>query len=394
MTSSVPTFSTAALREAYKSFLGAAAGHVLLTGHSHQAWPDAAKEALARCFDDAARFVDEKWGEAVFPLADRVGSKILARLGFAEDDPITFGSNTHELVYRLLSALPRDARVVTTTSEFHSAYRQLSRLAEDGLRVTWVPGFPRPSLTDRLVAAISAGADLAIVSGVFFEDSFILPGLREVAGAARKAGALLLVDAYHGFNVAPLELDDDMFVTAGGYKYAQFGEGVCFLRSPRSCALRPRSTGWFADFGSLEAPRDEPGRTPVRYGDKGARFGGATFDPSGLYRAEAALGVFDSFGLDVPALRRISVAQTERIVAALDRAGIEVLSSHDPARRAGFVSARATGAHDVARRLKARGVHVDARGEALRLGPAPYVTDDEIDRGVAAAIEEIRAANP
>ena len=34
--------------------------------------------------------------------------------------------------------------------------------------------------------------------------------------------------------------------------------------------------------------------------------------------------------------------------------------------------------------LRAEGVLVDARNETLRLGPAPYLTDDEIDRGVDA----------
>jgi hypothetical protein len=31
---------------------------VLLTGHSHQAWPDCAREAMVEYFDDSARLVD------------------------------------------------------------------------------------------------------------------------------------------------------------------------------------------------------------------------------------------------------------------------------------------------------------------------------------------------
>ena len=37
---------------------------ILLTGHSHQAWPDVARAALLQCFDDAALHVDDKWGAA------------------------------------------------------------------------------------------------------------------------------------------------------------------------------------------------------------------------------------------------------------------------------------------------------------------------------------------
>ena len=40
-------------------------GHrLLLTGHSHQAWPDVGFEAQQRAWLDAAEFVDEKWEKA------------------------------------------------------------------------------------------------------------------------------------------------------------------------------------------------------------------------------------------------------------------------------------------------------------------------------------------
>lgn len=382
-------FDAAAFRREYGAFL-ADPSRILLTGHSHQAWPDAAKTGLVRAFEDAAKYVDDKWEHAVFPLADRLGRRVLARLGMGEEDAITFASSTHDLVFRLLSALPANARVVTTTSEFHSLHRQLRRLEEDGLRVTWVEGTPRQSLAERLVAAVEPGVDLVAVSAVFFEDAYVLPDLAALAAASERAGAHLLVDAYHGFNVVPLELPESAFVVAGGYKYAQLGEGVCFMRSPAGTTLRPRSTGWFADFGSLDALR---GGTTARvgYGAGGARFAGATFDPTSLYRADAVLDVFDRHGLDVPALRAINAAQTARIASALTAAGIELVSPADPTRRGGFVAARVAKASAVVARLRARNVFTDSRGDSLRLGPAPYLVEDELDRGVAAAIEEIRS---
>src|SRR6516164_4940524 len=93
-----------ALRAAYASFL--ASGRILLTGHSHQAWPDVARDALAEAFDDAARFVDDKWDAAVLPRVQAVGERVLARMGFDPGDAIAFGRSTHELVFRLLTCLP------------------------------------------------------------------------------------------------------------------------------------------------------------------------------------------------------------------------------------------------------------------------------------------------
>jgi len=376
-------------RAAYARFLDApeAASRVLLTGHSHQAWPDVARDALAQCFDDAARSVDDKWGDAVFPRIDSVGRRVLARMGFDPGDPIAFGKSTHELVFRLMTCLPlrEGTRIVTTDSEFHSLHRQVSRLAEEGVEITWVPGFPREGLAERLLDALVPGVAMVAFSAVMFEDSFVLPRLGDVLARAREIGAIALVDAYHAFNVAPLDwgpadVRDSAFVTAGGYKYAAFGEGVCWLRVPRTCTLRPLDTGWFADFAALEGPRSHA----VGYGPGGMRFSGATFDPASFYRAHAVLDHWDRFGLGPAELRAISVAQTTRVIARLDARGrgAQVASSRDPARRGGFVAVRTPHADDVTRALRKEGVFVDARGDLLRIGPAPYLTDEELDRGV------------
>jgi selenocysteine lyase/cysteine desulfurase len=382
-----------ALRAAYSGFL--AGGRVLLTGHSHQAWPDVARDALVRCFDDAARLVDDKWDAVIAPKMAAVGRGVLARMGFDPGDDVAFGKSTHELVFRLLTSLPLAAgpRIVTTDGEFHSLRRQLARLEEEGVRVTWVPGRPRDGLADRLLAALEPGTSLLALSAVLFEDSYVVPMLGEIVARADEIGALVLVDAYHAFNVVPLAWGpaaSSVFAVAGGYKYAGFGEGVCWMRIPAGCALRPVYTGWFAEFGTLS----RRGTGHVDYAPGGARFSGATFDPTALYRAEAVLAHWERFGLGPERLRAISTRQTRRILDRLDARGHggSILSSRDDARRGGFVAIRAAAAQAVVERLRARGVFVDARGEAVRLGPAPYLADDEIDRGVDAVAEELSRA--
>ncbi|HMY17589.1 MAG TPA: aminotransferase class V-fold PLP-dependent enzyme [Polyangium sp.] len=384
-------FDIRTFREGYGRFV--TDDRILLTGHSHQAWPDVARHAMVEAFDDAARFVDDKWGNAVFPKMATVGGRILERLGFPQTDAITFGKSTHELVTRLLSCFPLSSKttIVTTTGEFHSLYRQLSRLSEEGVRVVWVDGSDRQTLADRLIEAIVPGVSLVAFSGVFFGDAFVLPRIGEIAQRAMDVGAIPLVDAYHAFNVVPLEwgpVRDKLFVTAGGYKYAQMGEGICFLRVPADTTLRPMDTGWFADFPALERERDGK----IEYGPRGERFSGATFDPTPFYRADAVLRHFDSFGLTVEQLREISLRQTKRILDVLDDAGLggQVVSPRLDERRGGFVAIRCAQAPNVVARLRARGVFSDARNDVLRLGPAPYLYDEEIDRGTRIAAEEMQ----
>jgi len=81
---------------------------MLLTGHSHQAWPDAAFEGVMECFKDSANLVDDKWPNA-FAKADAVRAGY-ARLLHDEPGNIALAENTHELVIKFLSALPLQKR--------------------------------------------------------------------------------------------------------------------------------------------------------------------------------------------------------------------------------------------------------------------------------------------
>ena len=387
------------IRAAYSRFL--APGHVLLSGHSHQAWPDVARDAQLEAFDDSARFVDDKWERAVFPLVEEVGRGILDRMGCSASDAIAFAESTHALVVRLLSAFDlKQVRVVTTTGEFHSLHRQLRRLSEDGLRVTWVPAQPRADLAERFVDAVEregrkGGPVVAAFSAVLFEDAWVQHEVAQILEACERVGATPLVDAYHAFNAVPLDWGPALrsaFIVAGGYKYAGFGNALCWLRIPEGCQLRPADTGWFADFSGLAEPRDDAPAGPVRYGQGGARFAGATFEASAFYRARAVLRHWDELGLGVVELRSISMRQTRRLIDGMrargllpsdgagdSRASLALVSSDDDRRRGAFVSVQHPEAGSLSARLKERGVLSDSRGELLRLGPAPYVADEELD---------------
>lgn len=377
-----------ALRPHYARFLSKP--RALLTGHSHQAWPDCARDGLIAAYDDAALHVDDKWSRA-FEAALAVREAVAARVGGAPLDVALAGS-THELVARFLSALPLSTRrhLVTTSGEFHSIYRQLKRVAEAGVEVTFVEPRPVSSLASRIVAALRDDTAAALVSTVLFETSEQVPHLTGLIAEAKKRGVEVLLDAYHAFNVVDIDPaeTEGAFVTGGGYKYAQWGEGVCFLRVPSGCELRPVYTGWFADFAHLGDRRAD---TAVAYEREGAhRFAGSTYDPSSHYRARAVIRFFDSRGITVPVLREVSLRQTAMIIDALDRAGWSAVTPRESSRRGGFVAVRTENAAEVVDALRREEVFVDARGDIVRFGPAPYVTDDEIDRAVASFVKVAR----
>ena len=241
---------------------------LLLTGHSHQAWPDVGFEAQQRAWLDAAELVDDKWPRAR-EQAEKVKAAFARLLGDPPDN-IALGQNTHELVTRWLSALPllKRPRIVTTDAEFHSIRRQVDRLAEEGLDVASVAARPVDTLAERLAVAVDSRTACVMVSSVLFESAEIVPHHEVIADACRRHGAKLLVDAYHHLNVVPFNLRsmglDDAFVTAGGYKYCQCGEGNAFLRVPPGTRMRPVLTGWFASFDDTRGFRWWRGRVRRR----------------------------------------------------------------------------------------------------------------------------------
>jgi kynureninase len=367
------------------------ADRLLLTGHSHQAWPDRSFEAQQRAWLDAARLVDDKWGEA-FARADRVRRGYARLLG--EDDPanVALGANTHELVVRFLSALPlrRRPRLLTTGGEFHSLRRQLDRLAEEGIEVAKLPATPTETVAERLAAALDSRTAAVLVSSVFFLSARIVPGLGALMEACRRVGAELLVDAYHQLNVVPFSLAgeglEDAFVTGGGYQYCQLGEGNGFLRVPPGRELRPAVTGWFSEFSAIAAAGD---RRATTYGIGADRFAGATYDPTSNYRAAEVFDFFDERGLTPVLLREVSQHQikllAERFDALdLDPALIDRDRSVDLRGIAGFLALRSPRAGDLCALLRERGVMTDYRGEVLRLGPAPYLSDAQLADAMAA----------
>jgi kynureninase len=250
------------------------------------------------------------------------------------------------------------------------------------------------TLADRLARDVTDGTLAVLVSSVLFETSAIVPGIDRVAAACAKHGIELLVDAYHHLNAIPFDVSSmglsGAFVTGGGYKYCQLGEGNCFLRVPEGTTLHPILTGWFAEFEAIE----DTGDRRVTFAGGAAAFAGATYDPTSHYRAAAVFDFHQQQGLVPDELRRVSQRQIGILISAFERLDIPTSVAHvEPMsldRRGGFMAIRSPQARELTRRLRERGVFVDARGDILRMGPAPYLRDDQLTDAVAALGEVIR----
>jgi len=369
------------MKSHYSRFLATAPERLHFAAHSHHPWPDVTREAQLEAWDDAARLADLKWDRVFGDVVTEAQGHIASVLDLPAPAQIAFAPNTHEFLVRLLSCFPpgRKLKVVTTDAEFLSFSRQMTRLEEEALvDVTRVPAEPFSSFSARFIeSARSPGNDLIFLSQVFFNSGFVVQDLEAIVEAAAPR-AMVVIDGYHGFFAIPTSLRrvaDRAFFLAGGYKYAQSGEGVCFLSVPRGFEGRPLNTGWFAGFGSLESGDFQ--RVP--FSRDGFRLMGATFDPVGLYRFNAVARLFKSNGLTIAAVdahvkslqrlflkglggREGASPSPSDLIAPLD--GISGLGH--------FLTFRRADAASIADRLAARRVIVDHRGDRLRFGFGMY----------------------
>jgi kynureninase len=137
------------------------------------------------------------------------------------------------------------------------------------------------------------------------------------------------------------------------------------------------------------------GRRPRGLPHRGARFAGATYDPTSHYRGAEVFDFFTELGLTPALLREVSQHQVGLLAARFDALDLPPeLVDRDrevPLQKiGGFLSLRSPRAGELVRGLAARGVSSDHRGDRLRLGPAPYMADSQLEAAMDLLGEAVR----
>lgn len=378
----------------YTKFLKSLDGRLHFAAHSHHLWPDVSREAHLQYWDDSCRLIDDKWGYIFSEVIPKTQKHISSILNLDDPTQIALAPNTHELVARLFSVFAENEKpikVLTTHNEFHSFNRQLKRLEEIGFaKVTRVQAddlaVDRDSFLVKVSSELKRGDyDLFFMSQVFYDSGLGLTsgeihGLTD--GVPEKT--IICIDGYHAFAAIPvnlLRLKNKIFYTGGGYKYAQSGEGVCFMVVPPG-NWKPTFTGWFADIDGLSKAKS----SSVFYPTDGRAFLGSTQDPSGFYRFNA---VWDKFNVDSVTIEKIHahVLKLQNVflagITSTALAKFRLMSSDLAPIHGHFLSfdtGSAAECASFAEKLKAKGILIDYRGSRLRFGFGMYHDESDVMR--------------
>lgn len=374
----------------YRRFLDAHPQELHFACHSHHYWPDVSREAHIQYWDDSCQYVDNKWNH-IFSKKIPQAQKLIAEvLHLSKPEQIVFAPNTHEFVFRLLSSLDwsKKVRVLTTDSEFYSFDRQINRLSEfPNFEVVKVPTLPIATFNERFEKEMASKEwDLIFVSHVFFNSGLSC----DVEHLAQKAPAksLFVIDGYHSFMALPLNLsfiEERAFYIAGSYKYAQGGEGACFLYVPSSTRHRPFHTGWFAELSHLSAVGNQVG-----YPTDALQYAGSTMDFSALYRLIAVLEKFKVEGLTVEKIHSFVKKNQELFLTELDKrahplVNRQSLMKADSGDHGHFLTFNLPSTEDtqkMVQNLAQNHLKTDSRGTRLRFGFGLYHDDHDLQKAV------------
>jgi len=290
-------------------------------------------------------------------------------------------------------------RIVLTEMEHHSNIVPWQQLAEaTGATIDWV-GIDDDGelLRDELDAALAREPKLLAITHLSNVLGTLNP-IAEIAAAAHRAGALILVDGAQ--SMPKLEVDVaalgvDFYAVTGHKAYGPTGIGALWARLDLLRAMPP-----FLGGGSMIRKVTKQGTT---YADPPAKFEAGTPAIAQAIGMAAALRWLDALGMDaVLGHEREITAYTLGRLAEIP--GLRVFGPPPGPERVGPVSFEIAGIHphDVAEILDRHGVAVRAGHHCAqplmeRLGVAAtarasfgvYTTTEEIDR-LGAALDDAR----
>ena len=313
------------------------------------------------------------WWEALGDLRARYGRIVNAaahEIALAPSISVALSAVAESLDYS------RRPKVVITSLDFPTvAYQWLAKVRQ-GVELVVIESPDRISVPVEAIArAIDDRTALVATSHVYFTSGAI-QDIRRVAEAAHAHGALCLIDAYQSVGQIPVDVKASGVdaLVAGGLKWLLGGPGIVFLYMREAVArrLEPAIAGW---FGQREQFAFDPRQ--LTFHDDTRRFELGTPALAAVYAQLGGLEYIEEIG--VPAIREVTAALTEDLIACARGAGFKPKVAADPAQRSAIVMIPMPDPAASVRHLAAGGVIADSRPGHVRLSPFFYnVQDDHV----------------
>ncbi len=312
--------------------------------------------------------------------------ELIATLIGAGSDEIALATNTGYGINLAARSLPmtKGDVIVTPHREFPAnVYPWMGAAKARGLEYRLLPLQRSQRVEDVLIASLAdPKVKCVAASWVDFLTGYRV-NLEEVGRACRAHGAYFVVDGIQGLGPCTLDLSHglvDVFA-CGSQKWllSPWGSGFVYVRRDMIAKLEPSPVSWMSPRGTDDFNRllefDSTWRDDAR------RFEFITLPFQDFAAMNASLEILIDAG-PANTEAHVNALVTEMVKLNDGRASVQVLTSPDPAQRAGIVTLRPENGAKVSEALKAAGVVHSLREGAIRLAPHLYNTRDEIRKAL------------
>jgi len=303
---------------------------------------------------------------------------LLAQLLNADESEIALGHSISTLLGSIASCFSFEDRneVIVTELDFPTANYQWLAKWFNGASITVLHSDNRISIPlERYASAISEKTAAVSTSSVFFTSGAI-QDIAAINDAARKKGAVCIIDAYQSVGQIPIDIrtmNIDILLS-GGLKWLLGGPGITFacVRKDLITTLKPTMVGWFGAKNqfAFNAEYFEPAEEARRF---------ETGTPSVASVAAFKGGLEIILEIGVENIRTAASALIEELIILLQKYGFELLITDNPDERAAIVMIKHPNPAAAVSELQKRNIIVDYRKEYIRVSPYFYNTSEEIE---------------
>lgn len=364
-----------------------AAGEGYFLYHSIGQYPGKGAAMAAALAEFSARWAapdDGQWPYAL-GLKQRFIALWAQLIGVAPATVTTCESVTAGL-YSLIGGLPAEAlrgrKLLVAGDCFPSLHFLLAGLQERfGFTLETVPLRPGAFWVEDedVLAHWGPEVGLALLTWVTSTASHRCDVARLVAHG-RAMGSLTGIDLTQGAGLLPFDAEeagvDFALSTSLKWVCGAPGAGIIHAVPELIARCRPEFRGWFSQDNPFNWALDA-----FSYAPDMRRFDNGT---PAVMAAAASIPALEWALEGAGARLAHNRALGARLLAGLAERGIELASPSQESRRGGSVMARLDGAGELVARLRAEGIHADARGPILRLSPGSVTTERGVERLLAA----------
>ena len=321
----------------------------------------------------------ERW-PAWIEMLETLRHKTAALLGTASDEEVAITASLSAGLNALVSGMAFDGprhKIVCTDFDFPTTAQIWHAQERRGAKIVRVDLEGQDEAEKAICAQIDDSTAAVSIPLVCYRHGRKLD-IEPVARAARRHGALMIVDAYQGIGTMPFDVRAlDVDVVLGGYlKYLLGTSGVAFMYVRRAVAesLAPFNSGWFAQ-ANVEAMSIEA-NAPAQLARK---FEAGTPDICGIYACIAGLDIIESVTL--PAIARQIEGVTGLVKAAVADNGWQLATGELP--HGPMVAIRSKDMYQLVGKLGEEGIIVSCRDDNIRVSPHFYNNADDVDALIA-----------